>query len=235
MTVIVPYAGPSYLWASCPAKPLDWLCLTRPREDMQTPPPMWHASFTKTGAGEAISDDALIKASLSCDDNSFAALIERYEGAVTSVLWHFTRDRVVLEELVQETFIEAFFSLRRFRKGAPFFPWLRTIATRTGYRYWRRQQRDRHRESLLTSSGVWPAVQEASPSDTAEYVFKMLEQLPPKDRLVLTLQYFEGCNTREIAERTGWTLPVVKVRSFRARKRMKELLLETELASHENR
>jgi RNA polymerase sigma-70 factor, ECF subfamily len=234
MTAIVPHAGPSFLWASCPARPLDGLWLAGPREDLQTPP-MWHASSTATGTGETPSDDALIRAALSRDDNSFAALVERYEGAVTAVLWHFTRDRVLLEELVQETFVEAFFSLRRFRKGAPFYPWLRTIATRTGYRYWRRQQRDRHRESLLGASGAWPVVQEAAPSDTAEYVFKILEQLPPKDRLVLTLQYFEGCNTREIAARTGWTLPVVKVRSFRARKRLKELLLETELASHENR
>lgn len=66
------------------------------------------------------------------------------------------------------------------------------------------------------------------PSDTAEYVYRVLELLDPKDRLVLTLQYFEGCSTREIAERMGWTLSLVKVRAFRARRKLRALLLEAE-------
>ena len=180
---------------------------------------------------DADSDAALIRASVSNDEHSFARLIERYEGAVTGVLWHFTRDRLVLEELVQDTFVEAYFSLRRFRQDAPFFPWLRIIATRVGYRYWRQRRRDRDREALLLQQPQ-PCAQE--PSDTAEYVYRMLELLAPKDRLVLTLQYFEGCGTREIAERMGWSLALVKVRAFRARKRLRALLLEMEDTDYEN-
>jgi len=40
------------------------------------------------------------------------------------------------------------------------------------------------------------------------------------------LHYFEGCDTREIAERVGWTRSLVKVRAFRARKKLKALLEE---------
>ena len=42
-------------------------------------------------------------------------------------------------------------------------------------------------------------------SEAAEYLFHLLEGLPPKDRLVLTLLYFEGCDTYEIADRMGCT------------------------------
>ncbi len=61
-----------------------------------------------------------------------------------------------------------------------------------------------------------------------DYVVRMLEQLSPKDRLVLTLQYFEGADLREIAERMGWSISATKVRAFRARKRLKACLLEME-------
>ena len=45
-------------------------------------------------------------------------------------------------------------------------------------------------------------------------------------RLILTLQYFEECDTREIASRTGWSRTLVKVRAFRARRKLKALLTE---------
>jgi RNA polymerase sigma-70 factor (ECF subfamily) len=178
------------------------------------------------------SDQALIDACMTHDNNSFAKLVERYEAAVTGILWHFTRDRLVLEELVQDTFVEAYFSLRRFRKGAPFLPWLRTIATRVGYRKWRQRRQDLTREARLAER---PRPTLPRPSDTAEYVYRVLELLDPKDRLVLTLQYFEGCSTKEIAERMGWTLATVKVRAFRARKKLRALLVEAEQISHEER
>ncbi len=186
-------------------------------------------------ATEAASDRALIDACLKHDNNAFAHLVKRYEGSVASVLWRFTRDRLVLEELVQDTFVEAYLSLRRFRSESPFFPWLRTIATRVGYRSWRRARRDRLRAERLVQWN-WGDEHEAAarvPGDTAEYVYRILETLDPKDRLVLTLQYFEGCSTSEIAERMGWSPTLVKVRAFRARKRLRTYLLEMESAENE--
>ena len=48
---------------------------------------------------------------------------------------------------------------------------------------------------------------------------------------MLTLMYFEDCSTREIADRTGWTLTVVKVRAHRARQKLKKLLEKAGLGS----
>lgn len=181
---------------------------------------------SRDAGSDAVSDRALIHACLKHDNNAFAHLMKRYESSVASVLWRFTRDRVVLEELVQDTFVEAYFSLRRFRAEAPFFPWLRTIATRVGYRSWRRARRDRLRNAryLMLGAPGEAASAKSGPSDTAEYVYGILERLEPKDRLILTLQYFEGCSIHEIADRMGWSATLVKVRAFRARKRLKSLL-----------
>lgn len=180
------------------------------------------------GANEQ-DDETLIAACLTNDRDSFAKLIERYEHAVARILWRFTRDPLVLEELVQDTFVEAYFSLHRFRKGAPFFPWLRVIATRVGYRSWRRAKRDLEKETLLAQMAV-PFANGASsnPSETADYVYHMLAQLPAKERLILTLQYLEGFSTQEIAEQMGWSVTLAKVRAFRARKHLRAFLSKME-------
>ena len=50
----------------------------------------------------------------------------------------FSRQPAVAEEMVQDVFVEAYLSLRGFRGSAPFAHWLQKIATRVGYRYWKR-------------------------------------------------------------------------------------------------
>jgi RNA polymerase sigma-70 factor (ECF subfamily) len=52
----------------------------------------------------------------------------------------------------------------------------------------------------------------------------VLEQLPAPARLVLTLLELEDRSVKEISELTGWSVPLVKVRAFRARALMKKVL-----------
>lgn len=207
------------------ALPLPFRVLSGPR----APKGRCRAVFSaaKAEREEEPTDGELVEACLSGDSNSFARLVERYQSSAAGILWHFTRDPLVLEELVQDAFVEAYLSLKRFRPEAPFFPWLRTIATRVGYRHWRRLRQQSNRREVLEE---WQRRSSADlnprPGDTADFLFRLLELLEPKDRLVLTLQYFEQCSTQEIAKRVGWTTSAVKVRAFRARNRLRKLLLE---------
>lgn len=175
-------------------------------------------------------DFALIGATLDGDDESYARLIHRHQSAIARVLRHFSQDRLIVEELVQDTFVEAYFSLRRFRNESPFFPWLRTIALRVGYRLWRRQRRDRDHATQLRNQ---PQREWSAPSDTADYVYGLLAKLGPEDRLVLTFQYIEGWSVKDIAESMNWSLSLTKVRAFRARARLKVLLEKEERSNHE--
>ena len=52
-------------------------------------------------------------------------------------------------------------------------------------------------------------------------LFRLLETLSPEDRLVLSLLHLEGRTTDQIAELTGWNRTLVKVRAFRARKKLR--------------
>jgi RNA polymerase sigma-70 factor (ECF subfamily) len=173
-------------------------------------------------------DQGDIAASLNGDGEAYARVVRHYQDQVAAQMWRFTRDPAVLEELVQDVFVEAYLSLRGFRGRAPFLHWLRRVATRVGYRYWKSQVRKRDREEVLreTSLNLATAPEDPTPSEAAEALYGLLARLPPPDRLVLTLFYFAECDTNEIASRTGWNRTLVKVRLHRARKKLKALLNE---------
>jgi len=163
------------------------------------------------------------------DEAAFARIVRRRQGEIARQMWHFTRDRTEHEALVQEVFVGAFVSLPRYRGTAPLLHWLRRIATRTGYQYWKRQARRRGPLAALETAWSEQALRAADggePSEAAECLFELLRRLPEKDRLVLTLVYFEECSMAEVAERMGWIVTLVKVRAFRARQRLRGLLEE---------
>jgi RNA polymerase sigma-70 factor, ECF subfamily len=176
-------------------------------------------------------DERDISASLMGDGQAYARLVRRHQDVIARYLWRFTRDRTALEELVQEVFVEAYFSLRRFKGQSPLLAWLRTIATRVGYRFWKRRRRQQ-------SAGLLPLAEvqgslacaepKVSPEQAGEWLHAVLARLSPRDRLVLTLMYVEDLGVAEIARLTGWTQTMVKVQAFRARGRLRKILERSE-------
>jgi RNA polymerase sigma-70 factor (ECF subfamily) len=167
-----------------------------------------------------------VRRSRNGDSDAYRRLIERHQDHVGHIMWRFSRDTRVHEELVQDVFVEAYLSLRTYRAMAPFANWLARIATRVGYRYWK--QRERLHETETFSLEQWDqavdSTQQASDAFGAgELLHKLLAQLPPRDRLVLTLRYLDQCSVEETAGRTGWTKAMVKVQTLRARKKLKKL------------
>ncbi len=174
-------------------------------------------------------DDARdITAALGGDGDAYARIIRRHERFVATRMWRFTRDRADHAELVQEVFVQAFFSLAGYRGDAPFEHWLSKIATRTGYKLWKKADRAGAaepwpHEALESLAVVEP--EELEPAQAAETLFKLLERLSPRDRLVLTLRYVEDRSVEETAELTGWSATMVKVQAWRARKKLRKMLI----------
>jgi len=165
------------------------------------------------------------------DAEAFRRLVQRHQEHVSKLMWRFTRDKNSHQELVQESFVEAYLSLHSYKAQAPFEHWLSRIATRVGYRYWKQLKRHPH-VSLQDSD--WKQIAEkepesVSPEDAARIVHQCLSELPPRDRLVLTLRYLEQCDVEETARRTGWGLSLVKVQTYRAKQKLKKLLEKTNI------
>ncbi len=169
------------------------------------------------------TDQADITACLNGDENSYEKLVRRYESEIAAVMWRFTRDKSVCIELVQDVFVEAYFSLAGFKGKGPFLHWLKKIATRVGYRFWKRRAKER---SVLSLDDVGPGELKGKEPDSGlagEVVYRLLSRLNAKERLVLTLMYLEGCSTEEIAQRMGWSRGAVKMKAYRARNKLKEI------------
>lgn len=172
----------------------------------------------------ADKDDVL--ASLEGDPKAYEKLVLRHQELIGRYMWRFTRSQADREMLTQDVFVEAYYSLGTFKGTGSFTSWLKTIATRTGYKYWKQKKRHSHQplpeDSSLDIFAVEP--DDIEPKEAAELIQSLLAQLPPRDRLILTLMYLEQQSTRQIAENTSWSLSMVKVQAHRARKKLKKLI-----------
>ncbi len=169
-----------------------------------------------------------IQNTLAGEGDAYARLVKRYEQTIASQMWKYTRDRATHRELIQDVFIEAYRGLSTFREKSPFLHWLRRIASRVGYRYWKKKAKERERFLPLQEELGNPAfvAEDLRPSEAAEYLFRLFGTLPAAERMILTLHYLEGCDMQEVAERMGWSYTLVKVRAFRARRKLKSMMIQ---------
>src|SRR5580700_3499406 len=175
----------------------------------------------------------LISAARGGDPASFEPLVMKYQPRVFATARRYARRESEVEDIVQEVFIKAFQKLDGFRGEAPFEHWLMRLAVRTCYDFLRGHQRNRETAftELSESESDWLdrfVVEPDSASDDAdaarELVEKVLSRLSPPARLVITLLEIEEKSVKEIAAVTGWSVPLVKVRAFRARAEMRKIL-----------
>ena len=164
-----------------------------------------------------------IQRSKNGDSEAYRRLIEAHQNYVGQLLWRFSRDRQVHEELVQDVFVEAYFSLHSFKGKSPFAHWLARIATRVGYHYWKKAVAQTGKLSFEEWGRIAVGGDHDEASEAAEILYRLLGQLPPRDRLALTLRYLDNCDVTETARRTGWTKTMVKVQTMRAKMKLKKL------------
>jgi len=170
-----------------------------------------------------------IRLSMDGDVEAYRRLIERHQERVSSMMWRFSRDPETHRNLVQDVFVEAHMSLKTYRAETPFIDWLGRIATQVGYLYWKEQARKgAHPTVTFVECSQWDQASEDStgemdPAEASEMLYNLLNQLSPRDRLMLTLRYVEGHGVEETSRLTGWSRTMVKVQTWHARKKLKSL------------
>ncbi|MCD8138298.1 MAG: RNA polymerase sigma factor [Planctomycetaceae bacterium] len=179
--------------------------------------------------GETDEADALdrqdIARVLAGDSRAFSPLVERHGGAIAKQMRHYSDDPLVIDELTSDVFVEAYLGLAGFKGVSPFRHWLARIASRTGYKYWKRRDRQKRHVPLtaLDGQGTVPAGDRPDPEAVTALVYDLLAELPDEDRLVLTLMFLEGCSHREIAARMGWSAAIVAMRVHRAKRKLRKI------------
>lgn len=179
------------------------------------------------------SEAELIAAVLKGDDASFEPLIQKYSPRVFATARRYARRESEVEDIAQEIWLKAFHKLKSFRGDAPFEHWLMRLAVRTCYDFLRAHRRNREAtfSDLSGPENDWLERCAAQPESASEHadaakqlIERILEQMSPPARLVITLLEIEERSVKEISKLTGWSVPLVKVRAFRARAEMRKIL-----------
>jgi RNA polymerase sigma-70 factor (ECF subfamily) len=179
------------------------------------------------------NDAELIAAVLKGNTASFEPLIQKYSPRVFATARRYARRESEVEDIVQEVWLKSFQKLGSFRGDAPFEHWLMRLTVRTCYDFLRSHQRNRETafSELTDAEDDWldrfvthPGEASESAAAARQLIDRVLEQISPAARLIITLLEIEERSIKEIASLTGWSVPLVKVRAFRARAEMKRQL-----------
>jgi len=188
-----------------------------------------------------VPDSELVAAVRAGDTARFEVLVQRYQPRLFATARRYARQEREVEDIVQEIFLKAFSKLESWRGDAPFEHWLMRLAVRTCYDFLRRHQRNREHtltdleegeESWLERHAASPEAASPDAAAARTLVQKVLGQLSPAHRLVITLLELEDRPVKEIATLTGWSVPLVKVRAFRARAEMRKILSRMEVEKY---
>jgi RNA polymerase sigma factor (sigma-70 family) len=181
-----------------------------------------------------LDEKELVKRVRAGDEHAARALMDYLQPVVLRSVRVHLPQRLSEADMVQAIMIKVFTKLDQYSGLGPLAHWVSRIAVNTCLNQlqhervrpelnWSELSDDQQRvvESLAVTDDALPASQEYA---ARELVVQLLTQLKPQERLIITLMYLEQRSVAEIRQVTGWSVPLVKVRAFRARRKMRRLL-----------
>lgn len=174
-----------------------------------------------------LADDDRVAQAKQGDTHAYGALVEEHQTIAFRTAYLITGSAADAEDAVQEAFVKAYRALGRFRRGAPFRPWLLSIVANEARN--RRRSAGR-RERLALRAAEDPLSGGAVPSPEAALLdaemrgelLAAVNDLRENDRLVIGCRYFLELSEEETAATLGWRRGTVKSRTSRALDRLRE-------------
>jgi RNA polymerase sigma-70 factor (ECF subfamily) len=169
------------------------------------------------------ADKQYIEQTLAGDINAFGQLVGKYKNRVFALTLRITNSQPDAEELAQDVFVKAYDSLKNFKGNAQFSTWLFRIAYNTAISYTRKRKivKTELNENIIANFM-------GSASSEKEQQLQLLEKalliLNEEDRGIVTLYYMQECSVKDIVRITGLNENSIKVKLFRARKKLQDIM-----------
>lgn len=184
-------------------------------------------------------DRELVRLAKKDDREAFEILVRRHESRVFAVASGILRNRQDVEDVAQQVFVKAYFSLKRFDQRAAFSTWLYKITVNECWDVLRKRKsrplyfeaelsEEQARQYKASENIESPTMDVSDRLASRERVEELLGFLDQRDRAMLVLKEVQGFSVEEIAEMMGINGNTVKVRLFRARRRITEKLKRRE-------
>jgi len=180
-------------------------------------------------------DDKLIRDALEGDQKAFKDLVDRHKSSVFHIVFRIVRDREIANDLVQETFMKAFSSLKSYRSEYRFSTWLYKIAANSSIDHLRKRRiRALSLDNPIQTEDGQVGIEVADYShhperemvrqEQAVSINEAIESLPDKYRRVIIARHREEKSYEDIARELKVPVGTVKARIFRARELLKKRL-----------
>jgi len=187
-----------------------------------------------TKASTAADDRELVRRAKRDEKEAFEQLVLRHQHRVFAVAGGILRRREDVEDIAQQVFVKAYFALKRFDERAAFSTWLYKITLNECWDLLRKKKvrplvyeselsDDQSRQYAVAGESGRAAPDISERLEARQRVDRLLEDLEDRDRLMLILKEVEGFAVEEIAEILNLNANTVKVRLFRARRRIVSL------------
>src|SRR6202048_255835 len=188
----------------------------------------------KTGAAtqaKGTYDRELVRRAQANDKDAYEELIKRHQQRVFAVAAGILRQHEDIEDSAQQVFVKAYFSLKRFDGRAAFSTWLHRITLNECWDLLRKKKvrpllyesdlSEEQAQQFSASEKMASGTQDVSDKlEAQQQVERLLQGLDQRDRMMLILKEVEGFAIEEIAEILDLNANTVKVRLFRARRRI---------------
>jgi RNA polymerase sigma-70 factor (ECF subfamily) len=181
--------------------------------------------------GRPLPESELVERAKQGDQSAYGDLVQAYQGIAFRTAYLIAGSASDAEDAAQEGFVKAWAALGRFRRGAPFRPWILQIVANEA-RNRRRAAGRRAHLTLRTVAATPPGEAAPSPEATAlgaaerEELLSAVNELREEDRLVIACRYFLDLSEEETAATLGWRRGTVKSRLSRALGRLRERIGE---------
>ena len=155
-------------------------------------------------------------------------IVDQYGDLVMTLCRKILVDKHLAEEATQDTFIKAYKNLDKFREDSSLRTWIYRIAYNTAIDYRRRRKRKVMAMDEMTErvspTDLKDGQTRLKEKEESRRVSQAIRKLPADQAALINLYYLEEKKIKEVCEITGLTESNVKIRLFRARKQLAEIL-----------
>lgn len=173
-----------------------------------------------------LEDNQIIKQVKSGDIQAYRHLVDKYRDMAYTVALKLMKQESLAEEVAQESFIKAYEKLNTFKGNASFSTWLYTIVYRTAIYQLRKNNPvvSLDNEAIPEKSDTHNAASILEAMEEKTQVKEAINRLPRLEGMIVTLYYLDEKSIDEIATITELYKANIKVKLFRARKKLKKIL-----------
>ncbi len=169
-------------------------------------------------------DLQLVKCCQAGDISAFDGLVHRHKDRIYRLVYRMLGGVSDVDDVAQEVFLRAYNRIRSFQCRSSFSTWLTRVAVNQCINYLRNQRRLRFLPIENQGRSLIEPQKAAERNERFEKVYQTVNSLPPKQKAVVILYYFEEHSCEEVADILKCSVGTVKSRLFHARKAIKKHL-----------